>query len=47
MKSIKEVNWNQIKFTVVMPLYNCECYMRQAIDSVLLQKTDFSVLMVI
>ena len=47
MKSIKEVNWNQIKFTVVMPLYNCECYMRQAIDSVLLQKTDFSVLLVI
>ena len=47
MKSIEEVDWNQIKLTVVMPLYNCESYMRQAIDSVLSQKTDYTVLLVI
>ena len=47
MKAIDEVKWDQIKLTVVMPLFNCEKYIKQAIDSVLLQKTNFPVLLVI
>lgn len=47
MNDIETVEWDKIKLTVVMPLYNCEKYMRQAITSVLSQKTEFPVLLVI
>lgn len=47
MRTINEVKWDQIKLTVVMPLFNCEKYVKQAIDSVLSQRTDFAVLLAI
>lgn len=47
MVAIEEVEWNKIKLTVVMPLYNRRDYMEQAINSVLLQQTEFRVLLVI
>ncbi len=47
MQVIEEVNWDTVKLTVVMPLYNCEEYMKQAVESVLSQKTEFPVLLVI
>ena len=47
MQVIEEVNWDTVKLTVVMPLYNREEYVRQAVESVLSQKTEFSVLLVI
>lgn len=47
MQRIEEVNWDQIKLTIVMPLYNRGQYVKQAIESVLSQKTKFPVLLVI
>lgn len=47
MKEIEKIPWAKFKLTVVMPLYNREAYLRQAVASVLSQKTDFSLLLVI
>lgn len=47
MVNIRDVEWDRVKLTVVMPLYNRREYMEQAIDSVLMQKTQFQVLLVI
>lgn len=47
MVNIKDVEWDRVKMTVVMPLYNRREYMEQAIASVLMQKTQFRVLLII
>lgn len=47
MNDIREVVWDKIKLTVVMPSYNRGQYIRQAIDSVLSQKCRFRILLAI
>lgn len=47
MVDIEKIEWEKIKLTIVMPLYNRRDYMEQAINSVLSQDTDFRVLLVI
>lgn len=47
MKDIARVDWDRFRITIVMANYNKEEYMKQAIESVLMQKTSYSYLLAI
>lgn len=47
MNDINKIEWNQVKLTIVMPSYNRGEFLEQAIESVMNQKTNFSILLVI
>lgn len=47
MKDIERVDWNKYKITIIMANYNKEEYIKQAIESVLMQESRFNYILTI